>query len=84
MTQLDITSKAIGARRQRLHHVNVADYNGDGRLDVAGPDYLATQGIFPESPGVSVLLQVGAPCLTSSACTSPLRRPALRPAPARR
>ena len=48
--------------------VNLADFDRDGRLDIAGPSYLEGQGIFPEHPGVSVLRQVGRPCLTPLGC----------------
>jgi hypothetical protein len=37
--------------------VNLADYNGDGRLDVGGPAGLETQAIFLDRPGVTVLIQ---------------------------
>ena len=48
--------------------INLADYNGDGRLDLAGPGGIETQAIFPEHPGVSMLLQVGSPCLGLVVC----------------
>jgi FG-GAP-like repeat len=54
--------------------INVADYNGDGRLDLAGPGGLETQGIFLDQPGVTVLLDVAAPCLATSGCDGPLGR----------
>lgn len=38
--------------------VNLADYNGDGRLDIGGPNTYNEGGLFP-SGGVSVLLNRG-------------------------
>jgi hypothetical protein len=51
--------------------VNIADYNGDGRLDLAGPGGIEGQGIALEHAGVEVLLDVAAPCLSTS-CVEPL------------
>jgi hypothetical protein len=52
--------------------INMADYNGDGPLDLAGPGGLETQGIFLDHPGVTVLLDVAAPCLATTGCEGPL------------
>ncbi len=58
-----------------FNDVNLADYNGDGRLDLAGPGYLEGQGIFPEHSGVSVLLDILAPCISTAGCEDPLGPP---------
>jgi hypothetical protein len=57
--------------RSDFGDVNIADYNGDGRLDLAGPGGIEEQGIALEHPGVTVLLDIAAPCV-STACAEPL------------
>ena len=38
--------------------VNLADYNGDGKLDIGGPDTVNGGSIFPPA-GVTVMLNLG-------------------------
>jgi len=54
--------------------INIADYNGDGRLDLAGPGGIETQRIFLDHPGVTVLLDVAGPCVSNTGCGTPLAR----------